>query len=265
MGWRDTWYPNTMAALCELRGRGPLGSDGIATPLIKSVEAIAVLGSVTKPIANALTSFQCANGVDDNCSSVYPSLYVSNGRLTNSAYVIPGISGQIRPMAKYLGGYAPDKTQPWRRQISGEGSATYEIGYGSSKLVAETALFMEARQLIAAWDRMCEAAASALRSSGTDVNRTIAASDAAALFMALRQVCTSLDILKENPPTSTYDKVKGAASETLNQVADFAGEAAADLAGKVGETAGRIGEGFFREAGFMSYLVAGIAVLLFMR
>lgn len=265
MGWRDTWYPNAMAALCELRGRGPAGNDGIPTPLIKAVESISILGYVVKGMVNALGSFQCANGVDQNCTTVYPSLYVSNGRVSNSAYVIPGIGSQVRSMEKYLGGYAPNKSQPWRRQINGEGSQTYEIGYGSSSLTAETALFMETRNLVAAWDRMCEASASAIRSSGTDISRTIPASDAAALFTALRHVCTSLDVLQENPPMSAYDKVKGAAEAALDNVADFAGEAAADLASKVGETAGQVGEGFFREAGFMSYLVAGIAILLFVR
>ncbi len=278
MGWRDTWYPNAMAALCELRGRGPAGSDGIATPLIRAMETISVLGQLSQAIVNACSNFQDNAGVDALHDYAFPSELVRNGRISNTLYAAQSeLEAHVRPMVDYIAGYAPNKSEPWKRLIYGEGALaigatsiavtgyTYEIGYGSSSLTAEPALFAQVRELIAAWDRAVEASASAIRYAGADAQRVIDAANASALFTAVRQVCTALDVLRENPPVSSFDKVKGAAEAALDKTADFAGEAVAKAAAKTGETLGAAGEGFFREAGFMSYLVAGLAVMLFIR
>jgi hypothetical protein len=96
----------------------------------------------------------------------------------------------------------------------------------------------------------------------TDTSNTLAVST---FLAALRSVCADLDVLAENPPMTTADKIKGAALSALHETEQWAGRTAADLSAEVGKLAGNVASGFFSQAGLLSLTVAGLAVYLFVK
>lgn len=280
MGWRDEWYPDTVAALCELRGAGALMTDGLRMPMISALESLSVIGRLSGSISGAVVSFHNSSGREaplevGNARHVPESLYVDAG---SSEYF--GILGDTISVDKWLAGMAPNPLRGWRR-TNGAPWATGKtevdvviastqrlyspFGIDTPVRVQEPAIAMQLRELCNAWERAVRAVTGGIMHAGPDISARLDDTYGAALWKAVRQACTALDILRENPPEETYERVRAAAAHSLARSADFAGSAAASIASKVGETAGQIGEGFFREAGFMSLLVAGIAVFAFMR
>ncbi len=281
MGWRDEWYPRCVAALIQLRGEGSLGSDGVRMPALTGLELIAAVGQVIKPLAAAIRRFQEQQGVVDPTVVTNTQLINEDNERMYNAQLEGGawLSGLRKdaPIADYLAGYAPNKSARWERMLYGEG--VFKAGEGSSIVLGgdtftftvNTSVFFEAylfsflRTAIGDYDRAIEAAASACRSGPTTIAPV---ADAQAFWSAMRALCVDLDVLDENPPVPPLEQVRGALGAALDKSAAFAGEAAAVIADKAGDIAGRTTanflEGFLASGSLMSFAVAGIAVYLFL-
>lgn len=251
MGFRDTWYEATRDALRSIRGEGPLGPDGVAIALVTGLDTISVLGQLAPAVVNAIKAWNRHQGNQDG---VLRSVFVDDdghGKTT---------IGPTIPVESYVAGYGELPTA-WRRSQTRSGD-TYEISFIADD---EPDLFGFLRTAVNHWQRAIDASVSAIRSCGVAVTNTAGSLEIKVFWAAIRDLCTDLDVLHENPPQPYWDKIRAAAIDSVHQTEQWAGKTAAELAAEAGKLAGNVGKGFFAEAGALSLVVAGIAVWLFIR
>jgi hypothetical protein len=252
--WLSDWYPGVVTAMRGLRGDGATGTDGNVMPLFQASDGIPVLGQISPGLVSAVRGYLKQDRVPrsdivsaDNIADILSGIADASTDGTSSISVAEYVSGVGYPGAA------------WRRSnsIGGELYEPFSVGF-------EYDLLTFVRQAMSDWQRAVDSAAIMLSNA---VNASdIADQEASATFLsALRALCTDLDILRENPPMSTLDKLKGATRAAVDSVEDFAGKSAAQASEEVGRLAGNVSSGFFSQAGITSLVVAGIAVYLFVK
>jgi hypothetical protein len=263
--WRTDWYPNVVAAFRSLRGDSTVGSDGVTMPLLVAADGIPLLSMVSDGLVSALRRLSKEN---KNPGTAARADLLDSDYLLDPATVIEGaLSGKTDALYISLESYVAGIGQPgaaWMRSTTIGGTLYAPYLNDSFWGAEEYDLMSFARQAMVPWQGAADAAALMLSRAATagDIADKGAVS---ALLANLRKLCSQLDILQENPPTSTFDKVKGAARNALTATEQFAGKAAAQLAEEVGTLAGNVAHGFFEQAGITSLIVAGIAISLIVR
>jgi hypothetical protein len=266
MAWADEWYPNQRAALIELRGQGPLGYDGSPLPALSALDSIAMVTMVTGPLISALENYTRAeNGEGTGAVARRAEDLDADGHVKRSLIDVGvsllGLGGspaydatrQIGA-ANYLAG-VPTDGRPSLRTYGGDAYELWASG--------EDQLLSFVRDAVAKWQRITNASAAALMTNAADISQPMAGDELRELWSAVSSLCAAMDVLQENPPASTWDRIKGSAEYALDQSTKFVGESAATIAQKVGETAGNLAEGFFEKAGLLAIVVAGIALYLY--
>lgn len=255
--WYGTWYPFATQALRNLRGEGRAGADGVTMPLLHASDGISVLGQLSPGIVNAVSRFSTqmrtpivrSDAVDSDGTLVIDQTNIGSLQSISAKEYVAGIG--------YPG-------QPYMRAPTA-GADLYEPAILHNAITGdENQLLSFVRQLMGDWQRAVDAAAVMLSLAATSDD--IADSGAVSVFLSsVRALCSDLDVLNENPPLTTADKIKGATLDALHTTEKFAGEAAANIAQEAGTLAGNVAEGFFAKAGVTSLVVAGLAVYLFIR
>lgn len=265
MPWSDKWIVDARAALIALRGAGPLGNDGQALPALSALDSISVVGQVTPAMVTMLGRWANSQGFSQKGQAV-SSQYLSDGALdaTNLTATLSDPAAFLTATAYYAG--YPSPSTPYIRATTEGGwafgpAATFEPFRGSD----EDGLLSFVRQCIIDWQRLCDASASAIVTGGADITDMMSQDDLQALWSALGAVCSSLDVLAENPPAILGDRLAGALRESLNATEKFVGQTVAQVSQEIGAAAGNLAEGFLANVGLAGVAVAGIALYLFVR
>lgn len=261
MGWRDTWYPFAIDAMRSIRGDSSVGDDGAIMPRLIASDGIAMLGQVSGAVVNACRSFD--QQINKNLAGHGA---MSSAQLDDGIFYVDASIGDPGPFFawdNYIAG-AGTPGAAYRRSPIMRGP-TFEPWIVHDPITGdETALLSFLRSMIGDWQRCVDAAANMIATVPT-VSTQTSPGQASEFLAALRGLCVSLDVLRENPPVSSARKIRDAALEALRDTEEFAGKAAADIAGSVGQGAGLVAHGFFSEAGVTSLVVAGIAVWLWVK
>lgn len=264
MGWRDTWYPYAVAAMIQLRGESAPDAFGNRLPVTRALDTIAIMGQVSAPLVRAIEKFMTGeNGLPSKAIAAKhvdsDGTFILDSPLGAATAIRDGIS-----IADYVAGYgAPNAAH--LRSVEPEPDATRYTIWLVDGLSNEDGLLGFCRQALADWQATVNASSAAIVANALNLETPMSKVDNAAFWGALRRLCTDLDVIAENPPERTLDKMKGALSDALDKSAEFAGQSAAKLSQKAGEIAGNFGKGFFETAGVTSLVVAGIAVWLFIK
>ncbi len=264
MGWVDTWLPATKAAVSNISGTGPNGNDGAPLPILSGVDTIGILGMISPSVVSAVGAFEQGQGdLPQMTSRVTASDAggLSDGVFDSMTEAALGVAAGTT-IVKYVAGHG---TVPgaYKRSES-VGGPTCEPWLIDS-IFSEQGLLFEVRQLMDDWQRALDAAASGVMSVSSDTTQAIDNVSLQTFWSGVQRICVSLDVLNENPPVSDYDKIAGATHAALTASANFAGKAAADIAGGIGDAAGAATAGFFNRAGAVALVVAGVAVFLYVR
>lgn len=261
MSFSDTWLPESMAALGNLRNRTPSGA-----PMLSGLDTVSVLGVLAqKGVKPALQRFlMTANGEIGTVMLRTDDLEDGVIEIVSAMTAIS--AGRTCGIDEYLTGHANPVT--WRRSkvsvtvgpITVQ-SESYEP-WIVDRIGAETDLLSFVRQLVADWQRAVNASAACIRSCGADVSISASPEAIDTFVTTLRTLCASLDVLGENPPLSYDARLVAGAKAAWDTTSQFVGETAADLADAVGRTAGGIGAGFFSSVGAVGLVVAGLAVYM---
>lgn len=262
MAFRDAWYPHALDALRSLRGDGPLSADGSRLPLITALDTLAILTQLSGPLVDAIERFQRSQSGDLG-GRVVQSRILKDGALTLGGGVI---GNQVAlslsaPVRDYVAGYGVDGAE-WRRYLTPETeAATYEVWIPDD--ASEPELLRMIRAAVRQWQRAIQVSADCLVIYGANLERGMALDQLDAFWTAVRKLCSELDTIGANPPTSTTDKIVGATKAALDASAYVAGQAVAVTAETAGRTAAQVASGFFDQAGSTTLLlVAGLAVFL---
>lgn len=240
------------------------GGNGAQLPALSAMDMLSLVGVVTPPTASALKRW-----VDFN-SAVAVRADAVNGDGT----LIPVMIGSASLSAKdYLAGFtAADRKTPWLRAPTPDGladaSTTFTVWMPDRNIVVgnEPALYAFVKQLVADYTRVCDAVAFAIQAAPAGGAQT--SSDDASVrnfWSMLGSLCSTLDVLQENPPASPGAAVAGALQAALHTTEEFIGKSIAAVSAEAGKAAGNIAHGFFDNAGILSVVVAGIAIFLFLK
>lgn len=230
-------------------------------PLLLASDGIPLLSQLAPGIISALKRLSRENKTP---GMVARADMLDSDYLLTSESVLSGAasSDSDDPLLLSIEAYVAGTGQPgaaWLRYVSRGGSVYAPYLNASFWDSEEHELMSFARQTMVPWQSAIDAAA--LMLSGAAMAGDVADSDASRVLLdSIRKVCSQLDVIGENPPTSTWDKLKGAARAAITETEQFAGKAAAQLAEEVGKAAGNVASGFFDQAGITSLIVAGIAV-----
>lgn len=289
MGFRDEFYPQTVAAMIQRNGEAAPDALGNRLPITKAVETIAILGTLSPHIVRILEQFQ--QRMDAPKIGAMRETYVTAAGFMNLADAPAPISapGEIEPMfggdivandrkwrdafnlvtwKEYLAGF-PKPGKPYARTPVSRLGQGYWVPWMPAVRVeswAETDLYTFLCQMVGEWQMAVDAGAAGIRAQA-NANNPMSSANNAAFWSTIRRLTASMDVIDENPPRDFFDRVKGAVKQSVNdsldKTAEFAGEAAAVLAEKTGEIAGKFTQGFFAEAGITAIVVAGLAIYLF--
>jgi hypothetical protein len=279
MSWSDQWYPLTLQALTGLRGEGARDDEGNQYPQIRSTDGIAILAQLSKPLASAIAKFLDGRGAiyqwwrDADGDGVVGS--VTGDKILDKVWLANSDEISIE---EYLGGYGLRVSrEPWIRTPNataavesndGDKFATWSKSFYQPMLNRallggeEDALLHQIRSAVARWDDGVGASALCIDAAGVDKESIANDENTIHFFTAVRSLCVAIDLLHENPPDSTIDKVTAAAEHALERSADAIGRGAAYTADLAGRTAGTAVEGFLGTASLTSIVVAGLAVYL---
>jgi hypothetical protein len=281
MGWRDKWYPDTLAALSRIRGDGPSDEDsGDTYPAISSIDAIAIFGMIAKSTATALGNFHKSvngssnpNDFDGGLAPIGPLIQRSDWidhetgiSFLHGLSVSPGsdpTSGDAPwiDITTYLS-YVPRDDAAIRSRSNDPADPTFEPCLTNNN---ESDILSFVHQMMNEYSHVCNAAVAGIMAAGSDASQPMALAEAAGFWSAVRAWCVDLDVLNENPPEPTYDKIVGALHAAIAKTGEFIGKSAAEIAEQVGKTAADVTSGFFGEAGPIALAVTGIVVYLFLR
>jgi hypothetical protein len=265
MKWSDDWYPQARQVLVGLRGAGARDGSGQDLPALSGMDTIGVIGQLTPAVVRALTRFnEQANNQSDATTAVPVSLLNSDGGFTGGLTDYAVMASDGLTAAKYLSAY-PNPTVPHLRHPDPGGWAfsPYSIWWDDGITAkSESALYTFMRELIRDWQNACDMSAYAILEN-PDPNSPMGSDMQIAFWSSISSLCSSLDVIAENPPLEMTERIKGALAESLRESSEFIGKAAAEVSQKVGETAANIATGFFENAGLLSVAVAGIAIYLF--
>jgi hypothetical protein len=266
MSWND-WLAQARQALMALRPNGPTGDDGAQLPALTAQDTIGTIGAIAPGVTNCLQTFAAQNSSQDYSSTMTVAL--RSDLLTGDGSIdIPSLASGISAdtgltAPKYLAAW-PNPGAPHIRSLAQGawafgGSSTYELFVTSG----ETALLAFARQLVADWQRVLDASASAINVHAADITQTMETAEAQEFWAALGAVASDLDTLNENPPAATADVLVGALRASLNATADFAGKAVAEISNRVGDAAEKVASGFFSGIGISGAIVGAVVIYLF--
>ncbi len=271
MSWRDDWYASQLRAQREIRGDGirGTGSTGGATlPAMFAIDTIAVLGQMSGAIVQAIESYQETQGAPPS------AMWIGTQGLDHRTGIFDGgsmgaiIGSRTISIPDYVAGYAPSKTQGHLRSptsplgLRPDGATDLHTVWVPDGPSVEDGILSFIRGMLTNWQRVVDISAAIIRANALNLMTTIEPNSADVFWGCVARLAIDLDVLGENPPESTYDKVRKAARDALDKSADAAGRGAAILAENVGRTAGNVGKGFFEEAGVTSLIVAGVAVAI---
>lgn len=263
-GFADTWYPQTITAMRSLRGDSSLGTDRVVMPLLRASDGIAMLGQVSPNVVNAIISFE-RDQASAYGGKVGRSDLLDDGVMERTMVNLATMAGTALPAAEYVAGYGIALNAPYRRWPPKGGDYTWEPFIVDSAIGGnQEGLLTFVRQMMGDWQRAVDSAA-AMISAVPNVSNNADPQLVSTFLWHLRALCRDLDVLRENPPQTTAQRIKDAAINAVRDTEEFAGQAAAQIAGAVGEGAGLVARGFFAEAGVTSLIVAGIAVWLFVK
>jgi hypothetical protein len=275
MGFRDDWFDTTVLTLVQLRGQYGSQSTGDPVPVLSALELLSVVGQLVTPLADAIRDHHRRSqfpggGVDPDLVPDIRALE-ADGTVNVSGYAL--YSNWIS-VADYLGGVAPNKTKRYERyQTTSSGtpkSFVLYAPYTNDEVYALSFL----RSAVGSYDKCLEAAANAIRNVALATDRALL-SDANAFWNGIRELCSNLDVIIDDPIAYYGDRLKKGADaakeatkDALEDVSEFAGKAAAEIAAEAGEIAGRttsgFSEGFLKNAGILSFVVAGLVVYLYL-
>lgn len=282
MGYRDQFYPQTVAALIQRFGESAPDASGNRLPITTATQTIAILGTLSPHVVRVLREYNERVTDGDGPFGAMPvGLVDSEGFLRSdpqefeigggggpfglSGVKVTTVANQVISWEDYVAGYPDLNTRPSNRAPLGQlGFRTVWMPDVVFESFAETDILAQLRQMMADWQHAVDASADAIRSN-VDVSASMGKTQNATFWAAIRRLCTTMDIVDENPPLAMFERVKQAVNSSIDQTAEWTGKAAADLATKVGETAGNLGKGFFAEAGITAIVVAGIAVYMFIK
>lgn len=264
MGFRDEYYPQTVALMIQRYGESAPDSSGNRLPITTPIQTLGVLGSLAPHVIRILESFQSRQGVSAEVRGALPERFVDgSGFADYTAGQLGEVITSLLPWKDYVAGIPKPGYPPARTTLARTGQ--YFVPWLPSGFVGswqETDLQTFLRQMMFDWQAAVDASAEGIRSQA-NTNDPMTPINNATFWAAIRRLTSTMDVIDENPPRDFFDRVKGAVSTALDQSAQFAGEAAAGLSQKAGEIAGNFGKGFFAEAGILSLVVAGIAVYIF--
>lgn len=266
MGFREQFYPQTVGSMIQRYGEAKPDSNGNRLPITSGIASIGIIGALAPHVVRVLDDLQGQGSVPTAIRGAVFADYVNpDGTIKDlSMWTLLFNDASVRMSHKDFLAGVPDPVNPWKRgHLWGGGFYTIWIPsevFGTE----ETARLNFARQMIREWQRAVDASAAGIRQS-PNANDSFPPEYNAAFWLAVRQLCSSMDVLDENPPQDYFDKVKASVNYSIDQTATWAGKAAADVAGKVGEIAGNVAGGFFKEAGVTAIAVAGIALYLFVK
>lgn len=258
MGFRDTWYPNTVGAMIRLRGEARPDVRGNRLPITGMIETIPILGLLSGPLIDAIKNFQ--ESQDATPGALPIDLVNQDGTIKASAVLLA--ASQLISVEKYVAGYG-DPAQPHARQVDKDLDSAYYTFYIQDSLAAAVDHVMAFRDALRSWQRAVDVSSAAIVTRPFDLTGSLVSEDNATFWLSVRELCVTLDaIAAVPPPVVDYTE---AIAEALHKTEEFVGKTAAQIAGEVGKGAGLVAKGFFAEAGLTSLFVAGIAVYLFVR
>lgn len=266
MGFRDQYYPQTVAVLITRNGESAPDPSGNRMPITSAVDTLGVLGTLAPQVIRILENFQNRTGSIDDVRGAANERYVDqDGFFTPDAAELSTALSDVLPWKDYVAGYPRDDNAAARTTLSHAG--TYYVPWlppRAFSAFSETDLQVFLRSMMTDWQHCVDASAAGIRASA-NTSQPMPAVNIQIFWAAVRRLCTTMDVIDTNPPLDFFERVKGAVSTALDQSAEFAGKAAAGLAEKTGEIVGNFGKGFFDQAGILSLAVAGIAVFLFVK
>lgn len=276
MGWADTWIEAARVALIGVRPGGPMstspsgsgwagddtGGGGVQLPALSASDMLGVVGAVSPGVVGALNSW--ASGAAGSVA-VRSDLPDSDGRV--SPELLAEFAATIGMNARdYLAGFtAADRRTPWLRSPTplGLDDAGTTFTVWMTTTFKEPALLAFVKQLVSDHTTLCDAVAYAIQAAPAGgAQQPSDAANVRNFWSALGGLCSTLDVLQENPPTSAVDVVKGALQSALHATEEFVGKSLADVSAEAGKAAGNVAHGFFDNAGLLSVAVAGIALFL---
>jgi hypothetical protein len=270
MGWSDKWLPDTRAALISIRGEGSTSStDAHLLPALSGLDTVSIIAQFTPAVIDACVR---ALGTSKERFAVDTDHISDDGgsgegfkaraqKVFGFVTNLLGLTGaKYISAADYLGGWPTDIAYK-RSPLSTTTADTWEIYYDNG----EPALLSVCRQAVSEWQRMCNASAAGIMDGAANILGPMGTDEATEFWDSMEALCSTLDVLSENPPASTYDAVSGALRAALISTEQFVGKTLADVSEEVGKTAANVTEGFFKEAGLLAVAVAGIALYLYVR
>jgi hypothetical protein len=248
----DSWskyFRQARAAMIVARTSAGNGPDGIALPALLPLDPFAILAQLVVPIASAIGRLGTIRRKADI------------GDLQNASV------DQLEPLLFLAGAGASG--HPTLRTI---GADAYVIVQATN----DDAVWDFVIQLLDDWDRLVNTCARAIKLYGGAPTAPMPNDVIAPIFAAGVAVCSDLDVLHENPPTSTWEQIKIATAKSLADTGDkiksltidaaeLAGKAAAEAGDIAGRAAGAAASGFFGRATAITVAVAAIAVWIVLK
>lgn len=250
-------YPALVAELLRLRGSLGTDSKGNAVPSLTGDDTVGVLALYASGLVNAIASrakVVLAEYVD--ASGIVPPLRV------------PFVMHSPQSPRAFLA--APATSIAWKRTIAGAAWTPAREGSDLRDPQAEQVYFL--RESITTYEAALRATVQGFELYGSWVDRTkvsvkLSRDQVSAFLASVRSLGTSLDVMGENAPTTLMQDLRGAlkasagaTGEALKEGADLAGRVAAGVSNTLGEMTGNFLEGFLKNAGLLTLVIAGIVV-----
>lgn len=237
-----------------VKERGAVGvskTTGAQLPRMIAGDAIAVIGPFTAAVLRFLENRQAQidgrylwHPLDDAAGFV-----LGNHSVTPQEYLMRGVAKEGEARARKLPG----------------------IFFGADAYVwpkFEGAGLEEAhKQMMASWQRAIDTSSRLLRIP--PLTRPLKVDEVESVWSAMYAVVIGLDVAGETPTVSDWDAVaeiaKAAGENTkalVENAADVAGRAAAEIAETTGRAAGGLAHGFFSQAGLTAILVTAAAIYI---
>lgn len=268
-----TWtklYTDLRAGWVAERGPGPNGRTGATLPRMRSTDGLLALSIVMDDFLRALRlagsgQDRATVGVSDaDAATRYTSSSVSTGGVLGSAgqrtYVPP--DQWTVPLVEWIGRGKPTSDAAVRSLTWGIGPLSYSLPYHYTALQLE-----EIRFLMGAWNAVMVRVVAELSTAATQP--ILADEEIVAFWSAYYSLLRAIETVVELPHPSTWDRVKGGLKESLRATATFVGEATAEVATIVGETAGiaagGLARGFLDQAGMTAFIVVAAAAYVYLR
>lgn len=285
MSWQD-WRTSIITTLNASKGEGSARSNFNETlPMVSAIDMTAILALISPALIHATQSYN-SHGDDVPMSNIVDDdgqlLSIFGGSCTATQYVA-GIGQPGQAWIRSVVISAGDKSADAQGEQAASNDAPPDGGGwlagiepAIDKVIAEQASAVELayftpayrvgheqelsflRQAMADWQRCLDIVTTALQSGFSAAQPATVAG----FFTALGSLCSDLDTIQENPPSSLTDDIAGGLAAATDASAKAGGQLVAAVANTAGTALGAAGKGFFSQASIATLIATGAIVYL---